>query len=315
MNMLKTSIVILTYNGERYLSQVLDMIAKQKLPPEEVVAIDSGSEDATLEILQNFRILTKQIPQCEFSHPRTRNVAARMCSGRFIVFLTQDATPADSCWLENLVRPFQEFDNVAATYSRQVPRTGSSLLEASDLKQNFGSKRNVKLLENPQALAPANIWRFIQFSNSSSAYDRDLLLKHPFAEQLEMAEDQEWAKRMLERGFAIVYEPVSVVVHSHDHNLSENYQRSLSMGTSFSNFLYPRLGKRSAVWEIGAWLFHIYQDFRYLMTSTHPFTQKCKWMLLSPIHRAATHYAFRKGWNFYEKFNDSTVSLQKRGVV
>ncbi len=97
------SVVILTYNGEKYLSQVLEMIGRQKVKPREVIVIDSGSTDRTLEILRQHAVQLIQIPNDEFSHSRTRNCAAKQAQGKYVVFLTQDATPADSCWLEQLL--------------------------------------------------------------------------------------------------------------------------------------------------------------------------------------------------------------------
>ena len=304
--MSKASIVLLTCNGEKYLEQVLQMIGRQKQPPLEVLAIDSSSNDSTPQILHKFLVPTKTIPRSEFSHPGTRNIATRMCSGEFIVFLTQDAVPADSCWLESLLRPFQETENVAGVFSKQIPRPGASLLEANDLRQDFPSQRTVKRFIPGETPDRKEFWNLIKFSNSSAAYQRSLLLSNPFLEQLEMAEDQEWAKRMLEQSFAIVYEPASVVVHSHQHYLREKYFRSLSMGRAFSSFLKSEIGNRSIQWELGAWLAHLYLDFRYILSTEAGFLEKLKWMVLSPVHRAAIHYAYRKGWN------SSKISTRER---
>jgi rhamnosyltransferase len=296
--MFDAGIVLLTCNGEKYLGQLLEMLQRQKLRPSEIFAIDSSSTDGTTEILQKFGIPTTIIHKREFSHPGTRNLAARMCAARYVVFLTQDAVPADSCWLERLLDPFvQAHGNVAATFSRQIPRPGTGLLEASDVRQDFSTDRMVKRFTAGKKPDRSEIWRMIRFSNSSSAYDRNLLLQNPFDESLEMAEDQDWAKRMLEQDFSIIYEPSSVVLHSHDHGLKQKFERSLRMGRSFSAFLGSQFGKRSAFSEGTAFLAHIYLDFKYIVAADEDFRTKCKWIALSPLHRAAIHYAYRKGWN------------------
>jgi glycosyltransferase involved in cell wall biosynthesis len=297
------SIVLLTHNGEKYLPQVLEMIRSQKHQPFEVLAIDSQSSDSTLEVLRKFEIPTRTILESKFSHPATRNMAARICSGRYIVFLTQDAVPADSCWLECLLRPFDDYANVAGTFSRQIPRPGASLLEANDLRQDFPCERTIKKMPSRASFNLKEVWKLIKFSNSSSGYDRNLLLQNPFDEKLEMGEDQEWAKRMLEQNFIIVYEPSSVVLHSHEHDLKQNYLRSLSMGKSFSVFLKPMLGNRSLISTFGAFLAHMLLDVQFILSAHAGIKAKCKWILLSPLHRAVRHYAYRKGWN-------STVKVQ-----
>lgn len=311
--MSQASIVLLTYNGEKYLRQALEMIQRQKLQPLEVLAFDSESDDSTPDILQEFEIRTHKVKRSEFSHPGTRNLAAASCSGKYVVFLTQDAVPADSCWLDCLIQPFKEFTNVAGTFSRQIPRPGTSLLEANDLQQDFPRERFVKKITGGQIPKGREIWKLIKFSNASSAYDRRLLLENPFSEVLEMAEDQEWAKRMLEQNYTLIYETASVVLHSHEHILNEKYDRSLKMGRSFSEFLRSVLGRRSVVLELGAWFVHIILDWRYITTCAASFKMKFKWIILSPIHRAVMHYAYRKGWNSAKSPNRREMSSSMIG--
>jgi glycosyltransferase involved in cell wall biosynthesis len=292
---MSASIVLLTYNGEKYLEEVLQMIQRQKMPAFEIIAIDSGSSDSTLEILQKFRVRVHRILKSEFNHARTRNLGATMSSGQYIIFLTQDATPADQCWLEELLRPFRDLENVVGTYSKQIPRPHSDLLEVCDIKQSFPNQQEVKSVAGKVRLTRKEFLRLIHFSNSSSAYERQLLLQNPFREDLEMAEDQEWAKRVIEKGFTIVYQPESVVLHSHEHNLHEKYLRSMTLGRSFSKFL--QLGRRSTLLELGAWLQHVLMDIRSIVPFDTQFIDKIYWLFRSPIHRAVTHFAFRKGWN------------------
>jgi hypothetical protein len=45
------------------------------------------------------------IDRAVLDHGGTRNLGAKQARGEILVFLTQDATPADDLWLENLVAP------------------------------------------------------------------------------------------------------------------------------------------------------------------------------------------------------------------
>lgn len=293
--MSEVSIVLLTFNGEKYLPQILEMISRQKVQPREILAIDSGSTDATLDILGKAQVALHQIPQSDFSHSRTRNLAAGRAGGCYVVFLTQDATPADSCWLERLLHSFSDYPRVAGAFSRQASRPGASLLEANDLHLYFKSVRQIKTYPDSPEYFRQHVWDYIQFSNVSAVYNRELLLANPFDESLAMGEDQEWAKRMLEKGYAIVYEPESVVLHSHDHSFAQKRNRSRQMGTSFSQFLSQTLGKRA--FPLGPWGYHVFSDMAFMVRAGAPFLSKLKWALLSPIHRAATHHAYYSGWN------------------
>jgi rhamnosyltransferase len=291
----QASILLLTFNGEKYLSQVLEMVRRQKVQPLEIIAIDSGSTDGTQEILRQDGVKLETIPQSDFHHAATRNAACRVAAGRFVVFLTQDATPADSCWLECLLRPFYQYEKVAGVFSRQAPRPGSDLLEAADLHSYFRSVRQVRTLPPSEEYFRAHIWDFIQFSNASAAYERTLLLANPFRETIPMGEDQEWAKRMLESGHAIVYEPESLVLHSHEHSLAQKRKRHREMGRAFSLFLSEILGRRRL--PVGAWIYNMLGDVGFILTSEATFVHKAKWVLLSPLHRAACHWAYYRGWN------------------
>ena len=63
------------------------------------------------------------------------------------------------------------------------------------------------------------------FSNVSAAVRRDVLLKYPFDEELIMSEDQQFARDILNAGHATVYQPSSVVIHSHRYTLGQVFRR------------------------------------------------------------------------------------------
>lgn len=53
--MARICIVLATYNGEKYLSKMLDSLVAQSRPADVVIAVDDGSKDSTCEILQKYR--------------------------------------------------------------------------------------------------------------------------------------------------------------------------------------------------------------------------------------------------------------------
>jgi glycosyltransferase involved in cell wall biosynthesis len=89
------SVAMCTFNGERYLREQLDSIARQTLPPSELIVCDDGSVDSTQEIVADF---ARSIPfQVRFvRNPKnlgsTKNFekAIGLCAGEFIALSDQD---------------------------------------------------------------------------------------------------------------------------------------------------------------------------------------------------------------------------------
>src|SRR5215471_20318799 len=102
--MIETSILIPTKNGAQDIGACLGAIYSQKhVRPFEVLVVDSGSTDATLEIVRRYPARIEQIPPEAFHHARTRNAVASLARGEFLVFLSQDAIPASDSWLVSLL--------------------------------------------------------------------------------------------------------------------------------------------------------------------------------------------------------------------
>ncbi len=73
------SIVIPTKNGGALFDEVLTMIDKQETEYEyEVICVDSGSTDDTVDIIKRHHCILKQIDKTEFGHGKTRNLGASL---------------------------------------------------------------------------------------------------------------------------------------------------------------------------------------------------------------------------------------------
>jgi len=222
------SVLLLTKNGERYLSEVLESVRKQQgsFWLCEIIAVDSGSRDRTLQILRRYGVTITQIPAREFGHGKTRNLAASHAQGEYLVFLTQDATPADTRWLENLIAPLQADPGVVGAYSRHLPRPHCHPMEwrrivEMELSGRAESQINTAV-DNPEYAHNPALFYF--FSNVSSAVRRTVWEEFPFPET-EFAEDQLWAKRELEAGYKTTYCADSLVYHSHGYGPWANFRR------------------------------------------------------------------------------------------
>ncbi|MCK4697209.1 MAG: glycosyltransferase, partial [Dehalococcoidia bacterium] len=205
------SIVIPTKNGAAYLMKTLEMIYVQSYPqPFEVIVIDSGSVDSTLDIVKRYPARLVEIRPEDFGHGKTRNLGAEFAEGTYLVFITQDAIPATDRWLFNLVRNL-ECPEVAGIYGRQIPWEDTNPVERFFLNTRYPAYRMVKSVKQGKIDMDT-----IFFSNVNSAIKKEVFQRYPLLENLIMSEDQEWAKRVLLNGYEIVYDPEAAVYHSHN---------------------------------------------------------------------------------------------------
>ena len=222
-----TSVVIPVLNAEPYLPALLDSFARQApRPPGEVILVDSGSTDRTVALAAG-RPGVRVIPIERFSHGRARNLGALAAGGEVVVFLSQDALPADERWLAELLAPFDD-PQVAAAYSRQIPRPDANPMERHWLESRVPDGEPVSRAAGPGEFSMDLVF----FSNVSSAVRREALLAHPFDEELIMSEDQQFSRDVITAGMAVVYQPHSVVVHSHNYSLATCSPRASGSSTS-----------------------------------------------------------------------------------
>ena len=106
--MIKTSIIILTKNAGNRFDNTLKMIFSQDVENYEVIIIDSGSNDNTIEIAKRYPSRIYEISPDEFHHSKTRNLGVELAKGIFIVFLTADAIPLNDNWLSNILDNFND---------------------------------------------------------------------------------------------------------------------------------------------------------------------------------------------------------------
>ncbi len=224
------SIVIPTKNGAPFVDSVLDSIFRQKIgTPFEVIIIDSGSKDKTLAIIKKYPINLIRIKAEEFNHGLTRNLGIEKSRCELVVLITQDALPADELWLERMVKNFDD-EKVAGVYCRQIPRDNADVLTKRQLNNwlTAGKKRDVKFIENREEyskLSPMEKYRFCNFDNVCSVIRKKVWRKIPF-DEVDFAEDIAWAKKVLEAGYKVVYEPETAVIHSHNRSIAYEYQRT-----------------------------------------------------------------------------------------
>ncbi len=225
------SLIIPTLNAGDAFEPLLDSLAVQTRPADEIIVIDSSSTDATVDRARRAGCRVEVIDRADFGHGRTRNQAASMARGDVLVFMTQDALPADTHFLEHLTAPVRDGTAVMA-YARQVPRAGASPPEVFTRLANYPDRSEVRTLADVDRLGVKAFFT----SNVAAAYDRRAWeAVGRFDPTVIMNEDMLACARLLRAGGAVAYQASAVVVHSHHYALGEQFRRYFDIGVFFAD--------------------------------------------------------------------------------
>jgi rhamnosyltransferase len=225
------SVVIPVKDGGEGLIHCLDSVTAQETTEEvEIIVVDSGSTDGSVNVARSRARVVHEIPAHEFSHGASRNLGARAARGELLVFLSQDAFPVDGRWLTRLTAPFAQDPSVAGVYGRQLPNDCATPPESYFLNFLYGSQPRCQRIRSLDQLTMDTTL----FSNVNSAMPRSVWERFPFVEDIIMSEDQEWSRRVLLEGFSIAYEPRAAVRHSHNYTVTGAFRRFFDSGASSS---------------------------------------------------------------------------------
>lgn len=221
------TVVILTYNGEQHLEEILNAVHAQRYGGTfETLVIDSGSTDSTLDIIaKNPWVRLHQIPNSEFGHGKTRNLGAHLAKGRYVVYLTHDATPASDRWLHEITAPFDISERIVAVMGSQVPRADAFPLLRYDVKNtfaSFGPMHGTTLFYDDDFIQDEGVRNAVTFySDVNSAARRSVLTGEIPYRDVSYAEDQLLGRDVIDAGYIKAYAPRAVVWHSNEMTILE----------------------------------------------------------------------------------------------
>ncbi len=262
------SILVRTKNEEKYLARTIEAIRAQSFQSYEIIVVDSGSTDGTLDVAASCEDVTLlYIAPPEFTFGRALNVGAQRARGEYLVTLSAHALPRDEHWLFNLVRPFND-PLVAGVYGRQLPRPDAYPPVKVDYLSHYNAEDRVLT-----AVEGA------YFSNANAALRRQLWKGLPFDEELPACEDQDWARKALTRGYKIVYEPQAAVYHSHNEFLWAVYRRYRREERGWRHILPDRRVTFRDFCQV--WRAKTASDLKFILKEG----ESKVWLLLSPLYR------------------------------
>ena len=221
------SVIIPTLNAEKEISDLITNLKNQTVKVSEMIVVDSSSDDETAAICRQAEgVRLIEIARKDFDHGKTRDFALRKSTGEVVVFLTQDAVPANASFLEKLIRPLSE-DKVAVSTGRQLPRMDSSEMEKLVRAFNYPDESHIRSKED---IARLGIKTFF-CSDVCAAYRRDIYLElGGFEYPVKTNEDMFFAAKVINAGYRIAYTADAQVLHSHNFTLREQYKRNFIQG-------------------------------------------------------------------------------------
>lgn len=220
------SIVIPTLNAADRLSRLVALLQAQTVKPNEILVVDSSSEDGTAEIARNLRGVTcKVIDRSMFNHGMTRHEAFLDTTGDYVCFLTDDAVPVNNLLIENLLAPMSDAD-VALVSGRQLPKEDARRFEQLVRHFNYSSESNVRTKDD---LRKYGIKTFFA-TDVCSVYRRSFYLDVGGFGHVNTNEDMLIAAKFINAGYKVAYAANAEVRHSHNLTPAQQYKRNWAVG-------------------------------------------------------------------------------------
>jgi rhamnosyltransferase len=202
------SIVILTKNGGKLLQDSIKMIFSQKNSFDyEIVVVDSGSSDGTLEFLSKYPVKIFHIKADNFCFGSARDLGFSKALGRYIVTLSQDSVPANEYWLTEMVMPLID-DKADVVQGTWTPPNDRKIFfwEAKDLfyftseKNEFIKKYGGIGLSCTNLATKSEVWKEAKFGPAP------------------MNEDKMFQRNAYSRGFRLIRNKKAIVYHCHNYS-------------------------------------------------------------------------------------------------
>jgi rhamnosyltransferase len=223
------SVVIPVKNEAYNIKACIDGILSQTVPVKEIVVVDSGSTDGTLEILRQYDIVKViEIKPEEFNHGLTRNLGVSHTSGEFVILTVGDARPYNNRWIEELLKGFTD-ENVAGVCGIQVVphERGKNPVEWFRPVSEPQIVRYKFSNEEFNSLSPLQRKNVCAWDDVTAMYRMSVFREIPFRKVL-YTEDAIWARDAILAGYIIVYNPAARVYHYHKETEDFIFKRTFT---------------------------------------------------------------------------------------
>jgi len=227
-------VIIPSYKPDNKFKRLIEMLEKQTVPVNKIIVINT--EEKYLEafcagtrfLAEHKKLSIHHISGKEFDHGKSRNLGAKKSEADVLVFMTQDAVPANELLLERLTAPFAD-EKVACSYARQLPDTNSTMTETLTREFNYPAEGKVKSKEDLPELGIKTYF----CSNVCCAYNANIFRElGGFINHTIFNEDMIYAAKVIDNGYKVAYAADAEVIHSHNYSGKQQFHRNFDLGVS-----------------------------------------------------------------------------------
>ena len=265
----RVDVIIPVYRPDKKFARLLRMLALQTYPVNRIIVMNTERSywnDGGFEGIKGLEVhhLTRE----EFDHGDTRNRGARFSRADYLLFMTDDAVPADEFLVERLVEAFSQEgpggESVIMAYARQLPDQDCALAERYTRSFNYPDKSRVKTKADLKELGIKTFFA----SDVCCMYDREKFwFQGGFIRQAIFNEDMIFAgKAVLEDDYAVAYAAQAKVIHSHNYGCMQQFRRNFDLAVSQAD--HPEIFRRVSSESEGIRL--VKQTARYLLHQKKP---------------------------------------------
>ena len=206
------SIIVRAYNEEKRIGKLMEEIFKQEInAPFEVIVVDSGSNDKTLEIVSRYHVKIIHITPEDFSFGYSLNKGIENSKGKYLVFISAHCYPLHKDWLKDMIEPFKN-ERVGLVFGKQRGNYLTKFSERQIFAKLFPDK-SILTCENPFC------------NNANAAIRRSIWEKMHYDESLTGLEDLDWGNKLIKKGFCIFYNSKATIIHIHEESPLKIFKR------------------------------------------------------------------------------------------
>lgn len=242
----KISIIIPTKNAGSDFPFLMKVLRLQEGFREiEVIVVDSGSTDDTVQIAESNNAVVVKIDPSEFSHSFARNLGAEHATGDYLLFTVQDALPPNSTWLYELFQVLKNQDVVAVSCA-ETPREDADLFYRQICWNHYnflGINDGDRIFSLPEKLDNISLRQNAQLSDLANLISCDVFNKYHY--RLDYAEDLDLGIRLIMDGYKIAFLGSVRIIHSHNrlpyYFLKRGYVDNQFLSDLFDDFVIPKI--------------------------------------------------------------------------
>lgn len=225
------TVIVRTFNVAWVIDQSLASLMAQKKVKIELMIVDSGSTDATLEMVSHYPHTFINIEAGTYFPGKVLNRAVKAANTEIIVFINSDVVLLHPYALYHLTQALED-TNTAASYGRQIVRPEADLWVQHDYERAFSSDGT-----QPE---------WMHYSLPIAAMKKSIWKEQKFYTDAWGSEDTHWGVQVKNKGYTIAYVPEATAMHSHNYTLNQLASRRRIEGEADFH-IYPE--KSLSVWR------------------------------------------------------------------